>query len=288
MMKKTIPCGGKRMSNHILLRPYSWNRRGLSRLFLMLPAVMLVIALGLTPSAWGAVGSFIQVEGPVEVLRQGAPPALPAKIKDGVEKGDLVRTKSGGRAQIRFIDDTTLTIAPGSALVIEEYLYDAPKGTRQASLSLLRGLTYSVVDKVLKTEEPDFLIKTSTAVFGVRGTRFFVLAAAKFNAGYNEQGKLEAASRDRLQRVLLMGMEFTVAVRGRPLSPVQRLSLTDLNTLRQWLQTGVPEAVLTGDPPFMTLTGPPMRKFPTPDLPRELRDEMFVPPTPKPSQPHIY
>uniref|UniRef100_A0A7V4LDD7 FecR protein domain-containing protein n=1 Tax=Desulfobacca acetoxidans TaxID=60893 RepID=A0A7V4LDD7_9BACT len=276
------------MKIRTLLGSESWSRFGAGRPLPCLLVIILGIAAVLTPAAWGAVGSFIQVEGPVEVLRQGAPPALPAKIKDGVDKGDLVRTKSGGRAQIRFVDDTTLTIAPGSALVIEEYLYDAPRGARQASLSLLRGLTYTVVDKVLKTEEPDFLIKTSTAIFGVRGTRFFVLAAARFNAGYNEQGRLEAASRDRLQKALLMGMEFVTAVRGRPLSPVQRLSLADLNTLRQWLVTGVPESILTGDPPFMSLTGPPVKKFPTPDLPQDLRDEMFVPPTPKPRPPHNY
>ena len=134
--------------------------------------------------AWAAaVGTFIQVEGSVEVLRQGKPPAVAAKIRDGVDQGDQVRTKSQSRAQLRFVDDTVLSLSPGSSVLIEAYLYDGSQGTRQATLNLFRGLAYTVVNRILQTEKPDFVFKTHTAVLGVRGTRFFTLVGARFTGG---------------------------------------------------------------------------------------------------------
>ena len=244
----------------------------------------LLLAYLATPALAAPVGTFVQVEGTVEVLRQGKPPAVSVKVRDGVDKGDLVRTKSQSRAQLRFVDDTVLTISPGSAVLIEDFLFDAPGGTRQVALNLFRGLVYLVVNRILKTEEPDFIVKTHTAVLGVRGTRFFTLAAVKFTSGYNEQGMLEMLHRTFAQKVLLMSMEFAVAAQGKPLSKPQRLSAADLAVLRQWLVQGVPQRVLRGDPPFVSLLAPPGQQMPRLDLPQELYDGMFVPPTLKPER----
>lgn len=234
--------------------------------------------------AWAAaVGTFIQVEGSVEVLRQGKPPAVAAKIRDGVDQGDQVRTKSQSRAQLRFVDDTVLSLSPGSSVLIEAYLYDGSQGTRQATLNLFRGLAYTVVNRILQTEKPDFVFKTHTAVLGVRGTRFFTLVGARFTGGYNEQGEVEMTSRDRPEsQVLLKSMEFAVAPVGQVLTK-GRLSIEDLNLLRQWLITGVPQRVLTGEAPFVSLLGPPGQPPPLDSLDiREREGGMFVPPTVKP------
>ncbi len=74
-----------------------WSGRGvfLFSLFLLL----IVLA---SPTLAAPVGTFLQVEGTVEVLRQGKPPAVPAKIGDGVAEGDLVRTKSQSGAGRSF------------------------------------------------------------------------------------------------------------------------------------------------------------------------------------------
>ncbi|MBM4295859.1 MAG: hypothetical protein FJ126_13295, partial [Deltaproteobacteria bacterium] len=75
--------------------------------------LVLVLALPLKVQA-AAVGVFTQVEGKVDVLKAGKLPAVPVNLRDAVEKGDVVRTKSQSRAQITFIDETTINIAPGS------------------------------------------------------------------------------------------------------------------------------------------------------------------------------
>jgi hypothetical protein len=249
---------------------------------LFLVSLLLGLAGFATLALAAPVGTFIQVEGTVEVLRQGKPPAVPAKIRGGVDQGDQVRTKSQSRAQIRFVDNTVLTLSPGSAVLIEKYLYDNSQGYRQAALNLFRGLAYTVVSRLTQTEKPDFVFKTHTAVLGVRGTRFFTLVGARFTGGYNEQGQVEMTARAvPTSRVLLKTMEFAVAPLGGPLTK-GRLSIADLNVLREWLVTGVPQRVLTGDPPFLSLLGPFDKKLPSADslnLPRDTEGGLFVPPT---------
>ena len=46
------------------------------------------------------------------------------RLEDGLETGDVIRTKSLSKAQITFIDKSTLTISPESRVAIEAYMVD--------------------------------------------------------------------------------------------------------------------------------------------------------------------
>ncbi len=67
------------------------------RLCVMILTLALFV-LPLTAQA-SAVGYFSLVTGEVDVLKQGKLPAVPAKLHDGVEIGDVVRTKIKAKAQ---------------------------------------------------------------------------------------------------------------------------------------------------------------------------------------------
>lgn len=116
------------------------------------------------------VGHLTQVEGRVELLKGGKLPAVVAKPQDGLEPGDVLRTKSLSRAQITFLDNTTVTLSPESRFAVEEYSFDAAKGKRSAVMQLFQGLAHFAVSQVFKVQEPDFVVKTHTAIMGVRGT----------------------------------------------------------------------------------------------------------------------
>lgn len=152
--------------------------KGRLRLGLALAGLLVLVLPALGAEA-ATVGRFVEVQGPVEVLKGGKPPAAPAKLNDGLEPGDVVRTKSTARAQIQFVDDSTITIAPGSRVAVEEFFFDASKGQRRAVLEVLRGLVKTVVTRLYRLDEPDFLMKTQTAVMGVRGTQWFTLCHYK-------------------------------------------------------------------------------------------------------------
>ena len=117
-----------------------------------------------------SVGRLTLVEGRVDLLKGGNLPASPVKVDDTVAPSDIIRTKALSRAQIAFIDNSILTISPESRIAIEEFKFEPAQGKRYAVLEIFQGLALTVVNKILKAEEPDFIIKTQTALLGVRGT----------------------------------------------------------------------------------------------------------------------
>lgn len=134
---------------------------------LMIFIVMLTYS---TVAGAGTVGRFTMVAGRVDLLKNGNLPAVAVKVEDPVGSGDVIRTKSLSRAQITFVDNSTLTISPESRIAIEEFKFDAAQQKRNAVLKIFQGLALAAVNKIIKTAEPDFIIKTHTAIVGVRGT----------------------------------------------------------------------------------------------------------------------
>jgi hypothetical protein len=244
--------------------------------------VLVALLVAAIPAGlWAAeVGSLIQAEGNVEILRQGKLPAVPAKIGDRLEPGDSIRTKNGARAQVRFIDDTVLTIAPGSLVAIERYLYDGPQGVRQAVLNVMRGLVACVVSRVLKAEQPTFLLQTHTAVLGVRGTEWYTLLGAAYTSAFNETGELEVGSlqKEISKKVMLgAGETSTVALNQPPTDPV-RYPDALRQLLKKWLRNGVPERVITMSPMELPWLRPAMPGLRAPEMLEEFPEGLFVPP----------
>ncbi len=134
--------------------------------------VALALIFACVQAQAAVVGRLTQVDGRVDLLKRGNLPATPLKVDDPVEPTDVIRTKSLSKAQITFIDNSLLTISPESRIAIEEYMVNLAQGKRQAVLEVFQGLALAVVNKVFKAEEPDFVIKTHTAIMGVRGTEF--------------------------------------------------------------------------------------------------------------------
>ena len=135
--------------------------------------VLLILAFQLAPLTGAqadVIGRLTQVEGRVDILRGGQLPATPVKVDDGVQTGDVLRTKSLSKAQITFIDNSTLTISPESRVGIEANMFDPAQDKRNAVVQLFQGLAHVVVSQVFKAAEPDFVVKTHTAIMGVRGT----------------------------------------------------------------------------------------------------------------------
>jgi hypothetical protein len=156
---------------------------------------LLVLCLGLAvPSAAEVVGKITQVEGRVDFLKGGKLPALQAKLDDGVEVGDVLRTKSLSKAQITFIDNTVITISPEARIAIEEYMFDPGQGKRSAVLQLFQGLAHVVVSKLYKVAEPDFVVKTNTAVMGVRGTDIGLRIQPNSSTILNFEGQTEVGN----------------------------------------------------------------------------------------------
>ena len=154
----------------------------------MAAVLALVLAFSSGVSA-KVVGRLTLVEGRVDLLKGGKLPATPVKVGDRVDAGDVLRSKSLSRAQITFIDNSIINISPGSRLAIEDYRFEPDQGKRWAVLKIFMGLAHVVVNKIFKVEEPDFIVKTHTAVTGVRGTDFGVRLSPNSSTILNFEGK---------------------------------------------------------------------------------------------------
>ena len=154
-------------------------------------ALMLIFS---TVAGAEVVGRLTQLEGRVDLLKGGKLPAVALKVDDTVEPGDVVRTKSLSKAQITFIDNSLLTLSQEARIAIEEFKFEPGQGKRQAVLEIFQGLALAVVNKILKAEEPDFVIKTQTAIVGVRGTEIGMRNQPNSSTILNFQGRTQVGN----------------------------------------------------------------------------------------------
>ena len=204
-------------------------------------ALMLIFS---TVAGAEVVGRLTQVEGRVDLLKGGKLPAIPLKLNDTVEPGDVVRTKSRSKAQITFIDNSLLTLSQEARMAIEEFKFEPGQGKRQAVLKIFQGLALAVVNKILQAEEPDFVIKTQTAIMGVRGTEIGIRNQPNSSTILNFQGRTQVGS----------------------ISPkVSRLFLKAFKVAYDWMPVGdaVDQSVLLED---MQMTTVGQNQLPTPPV----------------------
>jgi len=137
--------------------------------WLLLVLVLLIVA-GLGSQALAEdVGKFSRVVNQVDQLKKGKEPGVPAKVPNGVENQDVVRTKEQAMAVVQFVDDSSMTISPKSKVTIEDYMYDSTKGQTKGSIKVLEGVVETVIPTTDKLQQKDIQIRTTTAIAGIRG-----------------------------------------------------------------------------------------------------------------------
>jgi hypothetical protein len=228
------------------------------------------------------VGRFTLVRGQVDLLKQGKIPAVAAKLQDGVEPGDIIRTKSRSKAQLKMVDDSVITLAPLSRLAIADYQYNPDREERRAVLRIFRGLVHTVVTRIIKREEPDFIVETHTAVIGVRGTDWYTLLGPSLTLAALRYGTLSVSPTVAgLAPILLHSMQYIQV--PKPFVP-QVLTPEMIKMLETMMDTGV----TAGD--LYSGTGSAKGgefPFQLPVSPEQLIRLQTIPPTlaPKPQEP---
>jgi hypothetical protein len=107
---------------------------------------------------------------------------------DVVQLGDHVRTAAASRVKLLFRDDSVMTLAERSELVVDEQVAGAAP---TSSFTLLLGKVRAIVNDRYSAKGAEFEVKSPTAIAGVRGTSFI--------AGYDQ-------GRDETQ---VVGLEHT-------------------------------------------------------------------------------
>jgi hypothetical protein len=94
-------------------------------------------------------------------------------VKSEVEEGDTLVSEKNTYALIKFIDNSEITLKPGSSFKIESFAYDEAKpDADSATFNLVKGGLRSVTGLLGKRNKEKFSMKTPTATIGIRGTTF--------------------------------------------------------------------------------------------------------------------
>ena len=140
-------------------------------------AVLLVGALCLTTVAGTAVagetiGMVRSVSGDAAVTR--GEKSLPAAPGMKLMVGDTLLTGRDGSLGVILRDDSSLSIGPGSRLVLQSFEFSPSEGKFDLVARISRGTMAYLSGLIGKLAPEKARFETPTATIGIRGTRFAV------------------------------------------------------------------------------------------------------------------
>ena len=132
-----------------------------------------IVCLGLwarVALAADAAGQVASLEGSADVTRGGA--TQPIKAGDPIYVGDKLKAGAGGKLRLLLNDESVLTLAASTELVVSEQVLGTD--TSKSTLGLLGGTLRAIVTERYSTPGSKFEVETPTAIAGVRGTGFVI------------------------------------------------------------------------------------------------------------------
>jgi hypothetical protein len=139
--------------------------------------------------ALAEVGRVSQLEGEASRTASGGT-AEALEEGSAIEVGDVIAVKEGGNLALLLTDESTLVLAGGSQLRIDEANFS---GLERQSFSarLLLGTVWAKVKKAVAGSSAKFDVTTERSVAGVRGTTFQVELAGEETRVEVEEGLVE-------------------------------------------------------------------------------------------------
>lgn len=125
--------------------------------------------------AWGnepVVGYVSQLTGTATIKRGFE--TLTVNEGTPLKKEDTLNTGPDGSMGIVFKDETTISLGPGSKLIIQEYVFDPDHSNFSLVVRLLKGTAAYVSGLISKLSPDATRFITPSASIGIRGTKFVV------------------------------------------------------------------------------------------------------------------
>lgn len=133
-----------------------------------------VLAFALLPTAVAAQqasGQVIWTSGEVASINPDKRIVRPLAKGDAVHQGELISTGRDSHVQILMVDEGLIALRPDSSLRLSTYAYKGAKDASQGVvLDLVKGGFRSITGTIGSKNKENFLIRTNTALVGIRGT----------------------------------------------------------------------------------------------------------------------
>src|SRR5438874_6190891 len=133
---------------------------------------VLLAALGVASLNSPALGEpeKVGITAAVNPDATGQPPNEPLRellVGHDVIRNERIKTQASGQAQLLFTDQSTLTVARNSEVVIDEFVYDPKKQSGNLAATVTTGVFRYVGGKISKQKDVTFY--TPTGSVSVRG-----------------------------------------------------------------------------------------------------------------------
>jgi len=175
---------------------------------------MLLVLCGVVSASWAAqvAGTITQLSGPL-LAKKADGGVRVLSLRSEVESGDTLVTEKNTYALVKFVDNSEITLKPGTTFKVENFAFDAgkPDGD-QASFSLVKGGLRSVTGLLGKRNKEKFSMKTPSATIGIRGTTFI--------ADLVEPSAEEVAVAMAAREAYLMASTASLDALAAPLKPL--------------------------------------------------------------------
>ncbi len=133
-----------------------------------------LLCLAAFAGAAQVAGTVMNLNGPLLAKKADGSAKILA-VKSEVEQGDTLVTEKNTYALIKFIDNSEITLRPGTTFTVDKFTFDAGKADDDsASFTLIKGGLRSLTGLLGKRNKERFSMKTPAATIGIRGTTFIV------------------------------------------------------------------------------------------------------------------
>ncbi len=160
----------------------------------MLPKDLVIEGI-FRPGLGSPVGGVLLVQGKVVIMHADKLRGYWAKKDLPLFKDDIIVTLEKGRIRFSLKDESVMTLASKTELVINRSVYDTKKKSRFSFLRMTLGKIRFRVKRFIDLRHSEFKVRTPTAVVGVRGSDFIIRAAPEVTeVTALEETKLEVVS----------------------------------------------------------------------------------------------
>jgi len=111
-----------------------------------------------------------------EPTLRGTPPGAGTRtlaLGTDLLRDETVQSSATGRGQLLFLDQTTLSLAPNTTIVLDRFVFDPERGTGEIGLQLTEGALRFIGGTL--SRQQDAVIETPTSTIGIRGSSALIL-----------------------------------------------------------------------------------------------------------------
>lgn len=168
----------------------------------------LLSTLNITPVlAQANIGSAVRVERNVIGSYAGRTRSL--ATGDGVLANENIKTENASVAQLRFLDQSSLTIGPSSSVILDRFVFSPDRVAREGTVQMSSGAARWTGGA---SQSDAYRVQTPHAVIGMRGTAFDVLVEFSRTFIVHREGTIVVCLVRNRQRCITVSTPGTVIV----------------------------------------------------------------------------